>query len=182
MRSPSFRAFLAVMMLVAGLFFVGSGPVAAEAPTLDDAGSVEGAAFFLAVPMTGANEVPPVATSAVGMTIVASFGTAALYRLYLFNFPGHTAAHIHCAPAGVNGPVGVTLPFTGMVVIPGGVYYQGVVLAPDAGNGCGWTTWSDVEVAMRLGEAYVNVHSSAHPGGQIRGQLVSVVAGEAVPQ
>jgi hypothetical protein len=94
------------------------------------------------------------------------------------------AAHIHCGAPGVAGPVGVTL-FHGA---PGGGPFEGLlasgtITAPDAGNGCGWTTLGDVEAAVNAGNAYVNVHTNDgvappntgpgdFPGGEIRGQLV----------
>ena len=78
-------------------------------------------------------------------------------------------AHIHCAPAGVNGPVGVTLIHEGMD--PDG-RIRGSFTAPDpAPNGCGWTTLADVIGALASGEAYVNIHTQMFPGGEIRGQI-----------
>ena len=61
-----------------------------------------------------------------------------------------TGAHIHNAPAGVNGPVSIN--FSGQLT--------GTVIDSDvAGVLANPTNW------------YVNVHNTAHPGGAIRGQL-----------
>jgi hypothetical protein len=86
------------------------------------------------------------------------------------NIEGVVAAHIHCAPVGVNGPVAVTL-FTGGPVSPNGILAQGTVNAPDDGNGCDWTSLQEVLTAIHNGFAYVNVHTQSNPGGEIRGQI-----------
>jgi hypothetical protein len=77
-------------------------------------------------------------------------------------------AHIHCAPAGSNGPVGVTL-FAKTKKTDG--HIKGSFTGPDAGNACGWTTLSQVLGAMAGGNAYVNVHTTNFPMGEIRGQV-----------
>ena len=77
-------------------------------------------------------------------------------------------AHIHCAAAGVDGPVGVTL-FAETKRIDGRA--QGSFKAPDAGNSCGWATLGDVLGAMASGNTYVNVHTTNFPPGEIRGQI-----------
>ena len=77
------------------------------------------------------------------------------------------AAHIHCAPAGSNGPIGVTL-LSGSSGTDGKI--KGSFKTPDPGNTCGWTSLNDVLVAMVTGNAYVNVHTPTYPAGEIRGQ------------
>jgi len=67
-----------------------------------------------------------------------------------------TAAHIHMAPAGQNGPVIVSLTRTVANVwsVPPGARLT--------------DTQYD---AFKEGNLYVNVHSAASPSGEIRGQL-----------
>lgn len=122
--------------------------------------------------LSGDEEVPPVETSAQGQALVrtSDSGTALEYRLIVANIEDVFASHIHCAPDGVNGPVGVTL-FVGGPVSPDGVLAEGTVAAPDEANACGWEDVDDVVTAMRAGSAYVNVHTLEHPPGEIRGQL-----------
>lgn len=122
--------------------------------------------------LSGENEVPSVETNAQGQ---ANFqldgaGDELSYKLIVANIDDVVAAHIHCAPAGQNGPVGVTL-FSGGPTSENGTLAEGVITAPDGGNGCGWTTLDDVVAAMRDGDTYVNVHTQAHPSGEIRGQV-----------
>jgi hypothetical protein len=94
------------------------------------------------------------------------------------------ASHIHCAPAGENGPVGATLfgpmpPGMGSVDI---FSVQAAITAPDAENGCEWADLAAVVEAMRNGNTYVNVHTDDgvdppdtgpgdFPGGEMRGQI-----------
>lgn len=122
--------------------------------------------------LSGGEEVPPVATNARGQAVLQldSSGSALSYRLIVANIHDAVAAHIHCAPAGVNGPVGVTL-FSGSPATVNGILAQGTVTAPDPGNACGWTTLSQVVSAMHAGDTYINVHTLEHLPGEIRGQV-----------
>jgi hypothetical protein len=67
-----------------------------------------------------------------------------------------TAAHIHLGAPGQNGPVIITLQKSGdnAWVIPGNTELSSAQLD-----------------ALRAGNLYVNVHSAAHPNGEIRAQL-----------
>ena len=122
--------------------------------------------------LTGSEEVPPVETNARGR-VELTFkhdASAVRFTLEVVNATDVVAAHIHCAPAGVNGPVGVTL-FAGGPVNPNGVLASGTITSTDADNACGWEDLGDVLAAIESGNAYVNVHTLANPGGEIRGQL-----------
>lgn len=136
--------------------------------------------------LDGDQEVPPRATDATGK---ANFHlkrdeTQLDFKLKVANIKNVVAAHIHCAPPGENGPVGVTL--FGPVAAGGGsvsgILAKGAITAPDAGNGCGWADLAAVVAAMRSGNTYVNVHTNDgvdppntgpgdFPGGEIRGQI-----------
>ena len=125
--------------------------------------------------LAGRNEVPAVDTNAQGQVIfqLSQDGAGLSYKLIVANIDNVFASHIHCAPAGFNGPVGVTL-FSGP--IGGGrldgVLAEGTITTPNPGNGCGWVTLQDVLDAIASGGAYANVHTDpGFPGGEIRGQL-----------
>jgi hypothetical protein len=47
----------------------------------------------------------------------------------------------------------------------------GTFTALDPGNACGWEDLVDVLGAMATGGAYVNIHTTQHPGGEVRGQV-----------
>jgi len=67
-----------------------------------------------------------------------------------------TAAHIHQGKAGQNGPV----------IIPLAKKDDNTWMVPP------FTYLTDAQyIAYIDGELYVNVHSAANPGGQVRGQL-----------
>jgi hypothetical protein len=70
------------------------------------------------------------------------------------------AAHIHCAAAGSNGGVGVTL-FEGDPALGAfnGILAVGTIIGPDADDNCGWSNFADVLAEMRSGDTYVNVHT-----------------------
>lgn len=123
--------------------------------------------------LSGDQEVIPVATDASGQArLVPSVDGS---RLKVFIKVRHLqdalAAHIHCAPAGENGPVGVTLFSGGPVSIESGFLVRDVFTEPDAGNGCGWETLADVIDALASGDTYINIHTLANPPGEIRGQI-----------
>ncbi len=86
--------------------------------------------------LNGEGQVPPFDTTAQGQFIARSSNGDLSYRLIVASLANIVAAHIHCAPAGVNGPVGVTL-FAGSPVTLSGTLAAGPILAPDASNGCG---------------------------------------------
>jgi murein DD-endopeptidase MepM/ murein hydrolase activator NlpD len=135
--------------------------------------------------LDGNQEVPPRETEATGeATFQLRDETQLDFTLNLFNIQNIVAAHIHCAPAGENAAVGITL--YGPVAPGGGAVDTfsagGSITAPDAENGCGWADVAAVVEAMRSGNAYVNIHtddgvdpldsgSGDFPGGEIRGQI-----------
>jgi hypothetical protein len=135
--------------------------------------------------MKGGQEVPPRTTATTGHAIFRLKGETHLdFTLNLLNVKNVVAAHMHCAPAGENGPVGVTL--YGPVPPGGGsvnvFVVQKTITAPDVGNACGWADLAAVVTAMRSGNAYVNVHTDdgvdpadTGPGdfqsGELRGQI-----------
>jgi len=113
-----------------------------------------GEALFAAT-LTGAQEVPPVASEATGnaMVVVGSAGAKFLFVLTTTATP--TVAHIHRAPAGSNGPVEVPLE-------PAAQEMSGIRdLGPDR------------RADLTAGLWYVNVHTAANTKGELRGQLLA---------
>ncbi|HJX61238.1 MAG TPA: CHRD domain-containing protein [Dehalococcoidia bacterium] len=129
--------------------------------------------------LSGDEEVPAVDTDARGRAKfkLSKDGDELDFRLRASKIEDVTAAHIHCGPEGVNGPVAVFL-YSGPVVTPHGILSEGTLTAanlialPDS-PACpgGISTFDDLIAKMRSGGAYVNVHTTANPGGEIRGQV-----------
>jgi hypothetical protein len=132
--------------------------------------STVAAATNFAAPMSGDEEVPPVETQARGVAKFKLREEGLVFKVNVANIEDVVASHIHCGAVGVNGPIGVTL-FAGGPVSVNGTLAKGVITAPDEGNECGWTDLEAVVAALESGDTYVNVHTVANPGGEIRGQV-----------
>lgn len=126
--------------------------------------------------LSGDEEVPPVETDASGEAkfVVNADETAISFELEIedaTDILGAAGAHIHCAPAGENGPVVVFL----AGAVPGGfdgdVKLKATLTAANIVNDACGSTITELVQSMRDGNTYVNVHSPAHPGGEIRGQI-----------
>jgi hypothetical protein len=129
-------------------------------------------------PLSGAQEVPAVETRARGQTTfrLSADGQELSYRLVVANLHDVRMAHIHLAPAGANGPVVAWLYPSGPPpqLIEGrtsGVLATGTITAGDLVGPLAGATMDDLVALMRAGETYVNVHTTAFPGGEIRGQI-----------
>ena len=107
------------------------------------------------VMLSGANEVPPVTTSATGDGTISIADDGAVSGSVTTKGVQGTAAHIHMGAAGNNGPV--IVPFT----------KEGDTYKAPAGAKLN----ADQLKAFKDGGLYVNVHSAANPNGEIRGHL-----------
>jgi len=130
--------------------------------------------------LDGAQEVadPPVVTRARGQATfhLSKDGSALHFRLIVANLENLRMAHIHLAPAGVNGPVTAWLypEAPPMQVIPGrfsGVLAEGTLTAANLVGPLAGQPLSALIDEIRAGNAYVNVHTDAYPAGEIRGQI-----------
>jgi hypothetical protein len=126
--------------------------------------------------MTGGEETPNIVLSgAVGTAEIAvdPVNQEITVQLRVFNLPtGSTASHIHVGPKGVSGPVVIDFPIgtgrTGDFTLNFRVHEGPAFHArPEIGI----VTFADALQAIAGGNAYVNVHTSTFPGGEIRGQL-----------
>jgi len=129
--------------------------------------SVLAAQFGYQAMMTGANEVPPNASTATGFgrVVVSPDGSKITVD---FSFSGlsapATAAHIH-GPAGAGTNASVLFPFSGVPsATSGSIPQQSFTLSPvQAGY-------------LDHGLLYMNVHNANFPGGEIRAQLLPALA------
>jgi len=106
--------------------------------------------------LSGSEEVPPITTSGSGTGSIAVAADGSVSGKIRTTGLSGTAAHIHSGGAGTNGPVVLPLVKSGegeWSVPPG------AKLTPDQVK------------AYQAGELYVNVHTDANKGGEIRAQL-----------
>jgi hypothetical protein len=141
--------------------------------------------------LTGANEIPPVPSSATGLATVVLDAAAQTLQINA-TFSGLTsntnAAHIHCcAPLGTNAGVATTVPaFPGFPLgATSGSFTSAVfdLTQPTIYNPAfvtlqGGLTQAEAALIAGIlnGTTYLNIHTVNFPGGEIRGQL------EAVPE
>ena len=107
--------------------------------------------------LTGAQEVPPVSTAGSGSASFTVSDDGAMSGTVKTIGVAGTAAHIHMGAAGVNGPV----------IVPLTKSAEGVWSVP-----AGARLTAEQLKAYRAGGLYVNVHTDANKGGEVRAQLV----------
>jgi hypothetical protein len=110
----------------------------------------------VSVKLSGDQEVPPTPSTATGSgTITVKDDKSVSGSVKTTGLEG-TAAHIHLAEPGKNGPPIITL---------------------TKGEGGAWSVPADSKLtdeqyaAFKAGNLYVNIHSAAHKPGEIRAQL-----------
>ena len=154
------------------------------------------------IPAPPAGAPTPADSHAQGQALfqIADDGLSFDYKLIASNIENITQAHIHCGPAGSNGPIIVWLypSPTSIAALPGGagrhdgVLAEGTIVSgtalhvrPQASSTVcpgGVSTFADVLAKIKANNTYVNVHTSDgvnpantgpgdFPGGEIRGQL-----------
>ncbi len=102
--------------------------------------------------LVGGNEASGGDTDGFGLADVWVDGSEVCWKITTTSIATPTAAHIHAGPAGVSGPVVVTL--------------------NPVDEGCTNTTARLARfIKQHPREFYVNVHNGDFPGGAIRGQL-----------
>lgn len=159
------------------------GPLLAVAACGDDGPAAAGTSF--SATLSGANEVPAVATTATGSAALTLSGNQITYTINVTNLQNAVVAHIHIAPVGQNGPVRMNLCGTGAPQPPC-TSGTGVLATGTNGTTVGSPaiTFDELLSAMRSGNAYVNVHTDDGQGapntgagdmasGEVRGQVVS---------
>jgi hypothetical protein len=131
--------------------------------------------------LAGSNEVPPAATAASGACGLQVEGQRVLFSVETRGLNNIIGAHIHVAPAGVNGGIRVVfIPSvdSATVILPAGqaiASSEGVLTSGSFGpNNVRGMTFEQLLTEIRNGNAYCNVHTTRFPGGEIRGQFQRV--------
>lgn len=135
------HSFLVVVSAVTVLFAGYSGSVLSDE---------------LKVTLSGAQEIPPVTTSATGTGTITVGADKSVSGNVTISGMAVTVAHIHEAAAGKTGPIIIPLTKTSDTgwSVPGGAKL----------------TDAQYE-SYKAGNLYFNMHSAAHKSGEIRGQI-----------
>ncbi len=141
------RRFALAAALVAGTFAV------AGCGSMNSSSMAPGA---MSASMSGGSEVPPTTSAGTGMAKVNLSGNSLTWTVTYSGLTGPVkAGHFH-GPAAPGSNAGVVVPFTGSLD------------SPISGS----ATLTDAQVAdLKAGKWYVNLHTAASPGGEIRGQV-----------
>lgn len=123
--------------------------------------------FFFEATIDGSQEPTPVITQAMG-TMTGQYDDVLNEFSFSWNItgplngtPGAPGAHIHMAPAGTNGPI---------------QFFMSNADWPLVGSAT-WTGLTQTHIdALFDHNLYVNFHTTAHPGGEVRGQITLVPA------
>lgn len=135
-----------------------------------------------AKPMVGASEVPANDSTASAKASFEMEHGAIEYKIRMTRpITGAFMGHIHTAAVGVNGPIVVwlfgdaklglnnpTMDFSRRATVARGRITAADLVGPLAGK-----TLADLKALLDNGNAYVNLHTRAHPGGEIRAQVVA---------
>ena len=133
--------------------------VAAAVLSLSLVGVADAATLRFATSLKGSDEVPPNDTTGTG-EVKAKLDTTSKAFSYVVTYSGLTGpatmAHFHGPAApGVNAPPIITMK---------------TLASPIKGT----ATLTDAQIAdLKAGNWYFNVHTAAHPPGEIRGQLAA---------
>ncbi len=138
---------------------------AAVAAALAIAPAASAAEFVFFANLSGLNEVPANNSPAIGFMagvyddVANTFSFSWVITDNLIGTPASPGAHIHNAPAGSNGPVvfGFANP-DGSWALDGSAVWSGLS--------------QDNVDALFAGNLYLNFHTTAFPGGEVRGQIL----------
>lgn len=168
---------LVLALCVVLLGAAGALPAAAQTPTPG------AAAQPFAAMLAGCAVTPPVSTQAQGAALfqLSPDGNTMSYAITVFDINNVSEAHIHQGARGQAGPIVVWLfpsptdqtPQTGTGLanglLVGGTFTANDLVGPLAGK-----SLADLVQLIRSNNAYTNVHTTANPGGEIRGQIAPV--------
>lgn len=115
---------------------------------------------YNSITLSGANEIPSVTATSSGMAYVTYNAlSSTLDYVLITNGLSATAAHLHAGATGVAG--NILYPLTTPVASANSITTTGTVTAVSA---------ADAQI-LEMGNTYINIHTAANPGGELRGQV-----------
>ena len=132
--------------------------------------------------LSGANQVPPVATPATGFaTLTLNGDTLSIVEIFsgLIGGPA-TVSHLHCCALPGSNSTPASVLFPGFPAATSGSYsntfnlldpgfYIPAFLSLNGGTGAG--AEAALIAGLNSGQAYVNIHDAVYPAGEIRGNF-----------
>ncbi|MEO8620920.1 MAG: CHRD domain-containing protein [bacterium] len=120
--------------------------------------------------LTGSREIPPVVTTATGKATFTLVGQTVTYTVLASGFATPlTVGHVLIGPSGT----------TGLVIVPFNIIAQSGTVASGSIDLSVPITFGNVTISgdslhtlFETSKAYVNLHTAAFPGGELRGQIV----------
>jgi hypothetical protein len=121
--------------------------------------------------LLGSNEAPQAITAGQGALILElsddSLTVSGAFSNMTGDFNTNIGAHLHIGAAGENGPVEIPLNPTLDMDLKGGVFAASENTFP---------LTEEIIQLMENRQVYANIHTTAYPAGELRGQLVSEAA------
>jgi hypothetical protein len=148
---------------------IGAALIVTAAVSCDDDPTGPVSDEYIAV-LIGANEVPPRTSAGTGVATFDDDGDVIEWTLELTNMTGVTASHIHLGAAGTAPPSNIIFNLfipNGTTGTVNGVVAQGTITSANNPN----VSLDSLRTLFNNGMAYVNVHTTANPGGELRDQV-----------
>jgi hypothetical protein len=118
--------------------------------------------------LASSSEVPSNMSTGMGTATFKLDDAKLTYDIRVTGLTGPaTAAHIHLGAMGMAGPA--IYPFNVMKVADGTVASGSIDLKKPI---TATINGDSLKTLLNTGNAYVNVHTAAHPGGEVRGQII----------
>jgi hypothetical protein len=153
------RRLIACLLVASAAAVVAAGPAPAK--------SGHGVTCVLHAKLSAKNETTGSTSTAKGHTLIKVRNDATIeFKTQILNRSHETfvAGHIHQAPVGVAGPIVVPLFVAPTAATSDRHIRQSGVATPNAGT-------TGAALCQNPSAYYVNYHTTAFPGGAIRGQL-----------
>ena len=122
--------------------------------------------------LSGENEVPPVTSAADGKVKIKVKGDVIKSEINVTGVSDITGVHIYTGNKSENGEPIVDLLTSGnKSETEGRIIIQGGISPSDFEGSLSGKTLTDLQSTMATGGTYVNILTSDHPDGEIRGQI-----------